>query len=118
VGASKGFSALGGGLSSIGGGLGSMSGWPSGGNPIGTPDRENRAAFSSAPFGNSIFGPMGDLQSPSLSGLGGVFGQGPASNLSATGTASRGSKLGSLFPPAMQAQMQNVDADNLAGRRP
>ncbi|PMD35994.1 hypothetical protein L207DRAFT_587025 [Hyaloscypha variabilis F] len=114
VGASKGFSALGGGLSSIGGGLGSMSGWPSGGNPIGTPDRENRPAFSSAPFGNSIFGPMGDLQSPSLSGLGGVFGQGPASNLSGTGTASRGSKLGSLFPPAMQAQMQNVDADNMA----
>jgi PERQ amino acid-rich with GYF domain-containing protein len=114
VGASKGFPALGG-LSSIGGGLGNISGWPMGGNPIGTPDRENRPGFSSAPFGNSIFGPMGDLQSPSLSGLGGVFGQGPVSNLSGSGTVGRGSKLGSLFPPAMQAQMQNADAENSDG---
>jgi PERQ amino acid-rich with GYF domain-containing protein len=113
VGASKGFPALGG-LSSIGNGLGSMGGWPTGGNTIGTPDRENRPAFSSAPFGNSIFGPMGDLQSPSLSGLGGVFGQGPASNISGGGTVGRGSKLGSLFPAAMQAQMQNADAENSA----
>jgi PERQ amino acid-rich with GYF domain-containing protein len=114
VGASKGFTALGG-LSSISTGLGNIGGWPTGVNPIGTPDREHRPAFSSAPFGNSIFGPMGDLQSPSLSGLGGVFGQGPASSISGTGTVGRGSKLGSLFPAAMQAQMQSADTENSEG---
>lgn len=111
AGASKGFPTLGG-LSAIGG-LGNMSGWPTSGNPIGTPDRENRPGFP-APFGNSIFGPMGDLQSPGIGGLGGVFGQGPAGNLSGTSTAGRGSKLGSLFPAAMQLQMQNADMENSA----
>jgi PERQ amino acid-rich with GYF domain-containing protein len=109
AGASKGFPTLGG-LSSIGG-LGNMSSWPTSGNPTGTPDRDNRPGFS-APFGNSIFGPMGDLQSPGLGSLSGVFGQGPSGNLSGTGTAGRGSKLGSLFPAAMQLQMQNTDTEN------
>jgi PERQ amino acid-rich with GYF domain-containing protein len=106
VGASKGFPPLGG-ISSIGG-LGSLAGWPTSNNAMGTPDRENRTGFP-GPFGNSIFGPMGDLQSPSIGGLGGVFGAGASGNISNTNNVGRGSKLGSLFPPAMQAQMQGVE---------
>ncbi|RDL30795.1 GYF protein [Venustampulla echinocandica] len=105
AGASKGFPTLG----SLGG-LGGISGWPSSGNPIGTPDRENRAGFPTA-FGNSIFGNAGELQSPTLGGLGSMFGPGPSGNIPGTNTIGRGSKLGSLFPAAMQAQMQ-VDNDN------
>jgi PERQ amino acid-rich with GYF domain-containing protein len=103
AGAPKAFPTLGG-LSSLGG-LGGMGGWPTSGNPSATPDRENRSGFSGA-FGNSIFSPMGDLQSPGLSGgLGGIFGQ-PGN------TVGRGSKLGSLFPAAMQAQMQGNENEN------
>ena len=103
VGASKGFPALGG-LPSLSGLGASMAGWPTSGNPIGTPDRENRPGFP-GPFGNPLFGPMGDLQSPGLGGLGGMFGPGS----SGANTAGRGSKLGSLFPAAMQAQMQGTE---------
>jgi PERQ amino acid-rich with GYF domain-containing protein len=110
VGGTKGFAALGGlpTLSNLGG----MGGWPTSGNPIGTPDRENRPGFQGA-FGNSLFGSMGELQSPSLGGLAGMFGPSSSGNLS--GTAGRGSKLGSLFPAAMQAQMQGGDNDNAEG---
>ncbi|KAI0394175.1 hypothetical protein F5Y17DRAFT_429174 [Xylariaceae sp. FL0594] len=86
--------------------LGNLSGWPS----SSTPDRE-RAPF--AGFGGSLFGQMGDLQSPGLGNLGGVFGPATTGGLSGTGSFSRGSKLGSLFPPAMQAQMQAHEPDNL-----
>ncbi|KJZ79467.1 hypothetical protein HIM_00936 [Hirsutella minnesotensis 3608] len=83
--------------------LGSLAGWPAPTGPSsGTPDRE-RPNFGNA-FGNSLFSPVGDLQSPGLSNLSNVFG--PASAGLGTGSISRGSKLGSLFPPAMQAQMQ------------
>ena len=103
AGAQKGFPSLGG-LSSLSG-LGGMGGWPTSGNPSATPDRENRSGFPGA-FGNSIFSPMGDLQSPGLGGgLGSIFGQ-PGN------TVGRGSKLGSLFPAAMQAQMQGNENDN------
>lgn len=104
VGATRTFPAIGG-LSSLSG-LGGMSGWPQSANAVGTPDREGRGGFP-GPFGSSIFGPTGELQSPSLGGLGGVFGPGPSG-----GTVGRGSKLGSLFPPAMQAQMQGNDGSN------
>ncbi|KAK3354010.1 gyf domain-containing protein [Lasiosphaeria hispida] len=86
-----------------------MTGWPAV-NPAGTPDRE-RQPFNSA-FGGSIFGPLGDLQSPSLGGLGGVFGPPGASGLG------RGSKLGSLFPLAMQAQMHGQEQENLGDSVP
>ncbi|KAF4629921.1 hypothetical protein G7Y89_g8221 [Cudoniella acicularis] len=110
VGASKGFPALGG-LSTLSG-LGGMGGWPTSGHPVGTPDRENRPGFPGA-FGNSLFGPMGELQSPGLGGLGGMFG--PSSgNIPGTNTTGRGSKLGSLFPAAMQAQMQNNEHESSA----
>lgn len=76
-----------------------LSGWPAPAGPsTGTPDRE-RSNFGGA-FGSSFFSPIGDIQSPGLGNLGGVFGP------SNTGSIGRGSKLGSLFPPAMQAQMQ------------
>ena len=99
VGTNRGFPSLGGlgGLS----GLGSSTGWPSGASAVGTPSRE-RPAFSTG-FGDPIFGTLGDLQSPSLSGLGGGF-FGPHTGTSSIG---RSSKLGSLFPSAMQEQMQD-----------
>jgi PERQ amino acid-rich with GYF domain-containing protein len=107
AGASKPFPSLGG-LSGLGG-LGGYGGWPTTSNPIGTPDRE-RSNFQGA-FGNTIFGPMGDMQSPSLGNLGGTFGGGSSGNLSASNTIGRGSKLGSLFPAAMQAQMQGTESE-------
>ena len=86
-----------------------MTGWPAAPS-AGTPDRE-RQGFNNA-FGGSIFGPLGDLQSPSLSGLGGVFGAPGAPG------HGRGSKLGSLFPPAMQAQMHGQEQENLGDSVP
>lgn len=96
--------------------LNTLTGWPAGPS-IGTPDRE-RAGFASA-FGGNIFSPVGDLHSPSIGALGGgVFSSGPgATNAGATGSL-RGSKLGSLFPASMQAQMQNHEHDPLADSIP
>ncbi|KAI0188615.1 gyf domain-containing protein [Xylaria flabelliformis] len=91
--------------------LGNLSGWPS----SSTPDRE-RAPF--APFGGSLFGGMGDMQSPGLGNLGGVFGPATTTSLGGTGSFSRGSKLGSLFPAAMQAQMQSHDNESLSDSIP
>lgn len=85
--------------------LGALSGWPATAGPAaGTPDRE-RPNFGNI-FGSSLFNPVGDLQSPGLSNLSNVFGP------SSTGNMSRGSKLGSLFPPAMQAQMQSHEHEH------
>ncbi|CAG8962307.1 hypothetical protein HYFRA_00005362 [Hymenoscyphus fraxineus] len=106
VAGSKGFPPIGG-MGSLGG-LGGMGGWPTSANPIGTPDRENRPGFP-GPFGSSLFGGMGDVPSPGIGGLGNMFGSG---NISASSTTGRGSKLGSLFPAAMQAQMQSNENDN------
>lgn len=106
VNGTKAFPSLGGGLSGLSG-LGALGGWPTNANPLGTPDRE-RAGFPGA-FGNSLFGGMGDLQSPSLGGLGGIFGAGSSSNLAGSNTIGRNSKLGSLFPAAMQAQMHGAE---------
>lgn len=96
--------------------LNTLTGWPAGPS-IGTPDRE-RAGFASA-FGGNIFSPVGDLHSPSLGSLGGgLFSSGPgATGAGATGSL-RGSKLGSLFPPSMQAQMQNHEHDPLGDSIP
>ncbi|EFQ33985.1 GYF domain-containing protein [Colletotrichum graminicola M1.001] len=95
---------------------GYASGWPV---PMstGTPDRE-RAGFGGV-FGNSLFSPMGtELQSPGLSSIGaGVFGPASAGGLGGAGTIGR-SKLGSLFPPAMQAQMQGHEQENLSDSLP
>lgn len=83
-------------------GLGNVSGWPSSGT-IGTPTRE-RAAFSG--FGETAFSTSADMQSPTVSTLGGGGFFGSHGGLSGTGSIGRGSKMGSLFPPAMQDQTQ------------
>ncbi|KAF4468222.1 gyf mpd2, partial [Fusarium albosuccineum] len=90
--------------------LNTLSGWPAPGGPtVGTPDRE-RPNLGSA-FGSSLFSPMGELQSPGLSNLNNVFGPTSAGGLG-TGSIGRGSKMGSLFPAAMQAQMQAHEHDS------
>lgn len=92
VNANRSFSGLGGlgGLSSLGG----ASAWSSGG-AIGTPTRE-RSAFAGG-FGDPIFGSMGDLQSPSLSTLGGGGLFSPHAGIAGTTSMGRSSKLGALF---------------------
>lgn len=105
--ANRTFSGLGslGGLSSLGGG----SAWPSGGGTIGTPTRE-RPAFGGG-FGDPIFGTMGDLQSPSLSTLGGGGLFSPHAGISGTASIGRGSKLGALF--SMQDEQGRPDSVGL-----
>jgi PERQ amino acid-rich with GYF domain-containing protein len=100
TGPGRSFSSLGG-LGNVSG-LGTAGGWPTG--AIGTPTRE-RSAFPG--FGDPIFGSMAEMQSPSLSTLGGggFFGSGLG-----TGSIGRASKMGSLFPAAMQEQMQGEQA--------
>ncbi|KAF2502371.1 hypothetical protein BU16DRAFT_6463 [Lophium mytilinum] len=98
-------------LSGLGGlpGLGGAAAWPTGQQSIGTPIRE-RGGFG-AGF-DSMFGSVGELQSPSLAGLGSssFFGQGPVSGLGGSATMGRGSKLGALFPPAaMQDQIRSSE---------
>ncbi|KUJ16176.1 uncharacterized protein LY89DRAFT_685214 [Mollisia scopiformis] len=89
-------------LSGLGGG-----GWPTSSNALGTPDRENRPGFPSSAFGSSLFGGMGgDLQSPGFGSHSGMFGA--SSNANVTG-AGRG--IRSLFPAAMQAQMQGGEPE-------
>ncbi|ESZ93811.1 hypothetical protein SBOR_5806 [Sclerotinia borealis F-4128] len=87
--------------------IGNMGGWPTSNNMVSTPDRESRSFLPSA-FGNSIFGSMAEAPSPVHSSMGGgMFGHG-----NPMGSVGRGSKLGSLFPAAMQAQMQGAENDN------
>lgn len=81
--------------------LGGSAAWPTSGFGSGTPNRE-RAPFASG-FGDPLFGSMADLQSPSLGfGSNNLFGSPGLGNAS----AGRSSKLGALFPPAMQEQMR------------
>ncbi|KAH8705162.1 hypothetical protein BGW36DRAFT_366987 [Talaromyces proteolyticus] len=98
AGPGRNFSGLGG-LGAVPG-LGGAAGWPSAG-AIGTPTRE-RATFTG--FNDPIFGSMAEMQSPSLSTLGGggFFGSGVGN----TGSIGRTSKMGALFPAAMQEQVQ------------
>ncbi|KAJ5595914.1 hypothetical protein N7450_002372 [Penicillium hetheringtonii] len=107
--ANRNFSGLGGlgGLPSLGGG----SAWPSGGGAIGTPTRE-RSAFASG-FGDPIFGSMGDLQSPSLSTLGGGGLFSPHAGISGTASIGRSSKLGALFSSAMQDEQGRSESTGL-----
>jgi len=99
--------------------------WGSAGFQSSTPARE-RGAVSTA-FGDSIFGPMAEMQSPGVgAGLGSaaLFG-GPGFG----NAAGRSSRLGGLFPPAMQDSMRadsrnegltnsfEARADNMVGGR-
>ncbi|KAK8080926.1 GYF domain-containing protein [Apiospora hydei] len=95
---------------------GALGGWPT----SATPDRE-RNPFGSAfggTLGGSLFNPMGDLHSPSLGNLNGVFGPPSTTGLAGSGSIGRASKLGSLFPPAMQSQMQGHDNESLSDSVP
>ncbi|KAL4879103.1 hypothetical protein BJY04DRAFT_194245 [Aspergillus karnatakaensis] len=96
------FSNLGslGGLPSLSGG----GGWPTSA-AVGTPTKD-RSAFVGG-FGDPIFGSVADLQSPALSTLGGGGLFSPHTGISGTGSIGRSSKLGSLFPQAMQEQIQS-----------
>jgi PERQ amino acid-rich with GYF domain-containing protein len=93
------------GLGGLGGlpGFGGSSAWGSSGTP-------GRGPAVSSPFGDAIFSPMTDLQSPGSGGLGGsgFFGS----------QKQRPSKLGALFPPAMQEQMRDPqDTSDAFGQR-
>lgn len=100
VGAHRGFS----GLSGLGAlpGLGGASAWGGAQGNIGTPTRE-RAGLTTN-FGDNVFGSTAETQSPNLAGLGHSNFFGGHGN--ATGVGRGGSRLGSLFPQAMQEQMR------------
>ena len=95
--ANRNFPGLGhlGGLPSLGGG----STWSSS-VAIGTPTRE-RSAFASG-FGDPIFGSVADLQSPSLSTLGGSGVFSPHTGIAGSSSIGRSSKLGALFSNSLQ----------------
>ncbi|KAJ5583525.1 hypothetical protein N7535_002145 [Penicillium sp. DV-2018c] len=109
VNANRTFSGLGGlgGLGSLGG----TSTWSSGA-AVGTPTRE-RSAFGGG-FGDPIFGAMGDLQSPSLSTLGGGGLFSPHAGITGTGSIGRSSKLGALFS-SMHDEQGRSDSVGLEG---
>lgn len=89
-------------------GLGTLGGWTNPGFGSGTPGRE-RPNVSSA-FGNSLFSPMGELQSPGAFGTNNFFGSG-------FGAPARDSRLGLPFPPAMQEQMRSDSRNDAFGGR-
>lgn len=88
-------------------GLGVTSAWSAAPGAVGTPSRAMPGM--SAGFTDSAFGAMDDLTSPThgqsvSSGFFGGHGN--------TGAIGRGSKLGSLFPNAMQEQMRGDQPSN------
>ncbi|KAI9807426.1 MAG: hypothetical protein M1833_000171 [Piccolia ochrophora] len=90
-------------LGSIGA-LGGLGGWPTSAGPAGMTDRD-RLAFAGGQ-NNPVYSPLGDVQSPGLAGLGGgIFGNSNGPGQIGSLGGAKGSKLGSLFPPAMQSQM-------------
>lgn len=102
AGASRGFPNLG--LGNIGG-VGTQGPWSAAPGVIGTSSRA-QAAFSG--FGDSMFGSLGELQSPSHANS-------RFFDPSSVGAGSRSSRMGSLFPNAMQDQMRGEIARNEPG---
>lgn len=100
AGASRGLPNLGnlGGLS----GIGAQGPWSAAPGAIGTPSRV-QAAFGGA-FGDSMFGSLGDLNSSSHGGS--RFFEGSSAAPGNVGAIARGSRMGSLFPNALQDQMR------------
>ena len=90
------------------GGLPGFGPWSSAGFGSGTPARDRNV--SSSGFGDPIFNPPSDLQSPGAGLGGGFFGAGGA-----FGTAGRSSRLGAMFPPAMQDQMRGEGRNDVHG---
>ncbi|KAL1650051.1 kinesin-like protein [Diplodia intermedia] len=111
VGPNRPFPSLGG----LGGlpGLGGSSAWTPSQAAVGTPSRER----FNPPFGDNAFGSVGEMHSPSLAGLGpnSLYGGGFGAGLAGTGSIGRGSKLGSLFPTAMQEQMRSSEQNRFGG---
>ena len=92
------------------GGLGGGPTWSSAGLGSGTPARER--GISSA-FGDPIFSPLSELQSPGAAMGSGFFGG------AGFGAPGRSSRLGAMFPPAMQEQMRDENrGDGPFGSRP
>ena len=100
VGASRGYPNL----SGLGGlsGIGPQGPWSAAPGAIGTPSRAH-AGFGGA-FGDSMFGSLGDINSPNHGGS--RFFDGSTAAPGNVGAIGRGSKMGSLFPNAMQEQMR------------
>ncbi|KAL8725063.1 MAG: hypothetical protein Q9166_007594 [cf. Caloplaca sp. 2 TL-2023] len=99
AGASRGFPNLGG----LGGlaGLGGLNTWSAAPGAVGTPSRAMPSA--SAAFADAGFGVLDDLTSPTHGqATSSTFFGGPGN----VGAIGRGSKMGSLFPSAMQEQMR------------
>ena len=92
-------------ISGLGGlpGLGNST-WGSGA-PIGTPLRERTSTNA---FADSFLGSSAEIQPPNLAGLGpsNIFGSSTGTGLGGAANVSRGGRLGSLFPTAMQDEMQ------------
>ncbi|KAK4977403.1 kinesin-like protein, partial [Elasticomyces elasticus] len=102
TGPSRGFPNLSG-LSALPG-LGGLSAWSAGAGASGTPNRERSGFFGG--FGDGMYSSMGELQSPSLAGLGP---SNPFGSVAGIGSRTGGSRLGSLFPTAMQEQMRGSE---------
>jgi PERQ amino acid-rich with GYF domain-containing protein len=85
-------------------GLGGAPTWSSGGLGSGTPARERNMASA---FGDPIFSPLSDIQSPGAGLGGGFFGS------SGFGAPGRSSRLGAMLPPAMHEQMRDEGAGDL-----
>ena len=92
------------------GGLGTIGGWSAAPGAVGTPSRTHPGYASG--FGDSIFGSLGDIQSHGQSGNG-LFGAPNSAHLTNIGTIGRGSKMGSLFPTAMQDQMRSGESSKI-----
>lgn len=88
-------------------GMGGAEAWSAGPGAIGTPTRT--LPGQPGGFVDSVFSPLGDFTSPAHNAnvLGSGFSGGlPPTALANTGPIGRGSKMGSLFPSAMQDQMR------------
>ena len=101
AGANRGFPGLGG-IGALGGMPGAGA-WPSSQGGLGTPSRQT-TGISNA-FGGGLFATStADLQSPSLAGLGGSGLMSPPGHIG-------GSRMASIFPPAMQEQLRQGEQD-------
>lgn len=92
-------------LGSLGGGMGGLGTWSAASGAAGAPFRTN-PGFTSGK--DSIFGSLGDLP-PSNQAGGTALGHSSVSGFGGIGAIGRGSKMGSLFPAAMQDQMRVPD---------
>ena len=86
------------------GNLGTIGSWSAAPGTIGTPSRAHPGYGGG--FGDSIFGSLGDMQSSGQTGAG-IFGVPGSAHSNNVGTIGRGSRMGSLFPAAMQDQMRS-----------